>query len=169
MRRHDDIDPRLSSWLEAEAREDDSRADDALRGLFATLPRGRAPMGFADRVMARAAAPAPWPLERLAAALLLLCGAALAVTPLWLGALWERVEPQAAVSWLASLTVRAMAAVAELAPLGVALAKVARWLSLAGTTPEVLTFLAFCALLAATAGRLLVSVLDERSAGHAQV
>ena len=168
MRRHSDIDPRLSRWLEAEALQDERGADEALQGLFATLPRRPAPVGFADRVMARAAAPAPWPLERLVLGLLLLCAAAVAVTPLWLGALWERTAPQVVVEWLAGLLVRAAVAIGDLAPIGVAFAKVARWLMLAGTTPEVLTFLAFCALLAATAGRLLMSVLEERSAGHAQ-
>ena len=162
-------DPRLTRWLEAEARQDEARAEEALLGLVATLPRAKAPAGFAARVMARAAAPAPWPLERAALVLLLLCGAALAATPLWLGAVWARFEPQAVIAGFDTLAARFGVAIGELVPLGIAFAKVARWLSLAGASPEVLTFLAFCALLATTAGRLLVSLLDERSAGHAQV
>jgi hypothetical protein len=167
--RHGIKDPRLTRWLEAEARRDEGTAEEALLGLVATLPRATAPAGFAARVMARAAAPVPWPLERAALVLLLLCGAALAATPLWLGALWARFEPQALVATLDGVVARLGLLIGELVPLGIAFAKVARWLSLAGATPEVLGFLAFCALLAATAGRLLVSLLDERSAGHAQV
>ena len=167
--RHPDRDPRLSRWLEAETRDEERAAEDALVSLFAALPRGRAPGGFADRVLARAAAaPPPWPLERAAFALLLLCGAALAATPVWIAAAWERLEPGAWIATGAELLVRLASGLAELAALGAVLVKAARWLSLAGATPEVLGFLALCALLAATAGRLLLPLLDERSAGHAQ-
>jgi hypothetical protein len=164
---HDD--PRLLAWLEAEASDDAAGADEALRMLFAEMPRQRAPEGLVARVMAETAAlPPPFPLERLAVGLLLLCAVALSVTPLWLGDLWERLSPQFVLAGLADGLVWFADAVAALAPLGLALVKAVSWLSAVGGTPEVLTFLASCVLLAGTAGRLLVSVLEERSAGHAQ-
>lgn len=167
--RHPDPDPRLSRWLEAEAHDDERAAEDALVSLFAAMPRGKAPAGFAGRVLARAAAmPPPWPLERAALALLLLCAAALAATPVWIAAAWERLEPGAWIAAGVEVVVHLASALAELVAIGALAVKAARWLSLAGATPEVLGFLALCALLAATAGRLLVSLLDERSAGHAQ-
>jgi hypothetical protein len=166
--RHRDTHPKLERWLAAEAHDDQWESEEALRELFATLPRSAAPAGFADRVMARAAAPAPWPLERAALALLLLCGASLGAAQLWLAFAWERFEPQAWIAAGTGLFVRLATALGDLAAVGAVLVKAARWLALAGATPEVLAFLAGCALLAATAGRLLVSMLDERSAGHAQ-
>jgi hypothetical protein len=162
-------DPRIARWLEAEAHDEDGQAEAALRDLFSALPRPGLPSAFADRVLARVAAePAPWPLERAAACLLLLCGVALAGTRLWLPAVWTHFEPGSWIGAGADLLVGLAQALAALAPLWKGAVKVAEWVALAGASPQVLALLAACALLAATAGRMLLAVLEERSPGHAQ-
>ena len=171
-------DPRLTRWLQAEARGEEAAAektaDAALSQLFAVLPRTAVPIGFADRVMARVMAGelarrAAWPLERAALWLLAVCAAALSLLPRWLPGLLDRLNPETWIDGLATLFVRAAHAVAALAQRWEALAGIARWTALAAGSPQVLAAVALCALLAATAGRLLLGVLDERSAGHAQV
>ena len=167
--------PRLTRWLDAESRGDERAAEAAFARLFAALPRPAAPAGFAERVLTRleraaveeAARPAAWPLERAALWLLAACAAALALLPRWLPGAWDRLAPETWAGAMASLLVRAAHAVAALAPLWEGLTRVARWLALAAGSPQVLTAVALCALLAATAGRLLWGLLDERSAGHA--
>jgi hypothetical protein len=162
-------DPRLARWLDAEAGQDELQAETALCDLFATMPRGSLGPAFADRVLARIAAePAPWPLERAAACLLLLCGVALAGTRLWLPLAWARFEPEAWIAAAVSLVVRLGQGIATLAPVWEATTKVVGWVALAGSSPQVLGLLAACALLATTASRLLFAVLDERSSGHAR-
>lgn len=162
-------DPRIERWLSAEAREDGPEAETALRDLFGTLPAPRLAPSFADRVLARVAAePAPWPLERAAACLLLLCGLALAGTRLWLPVVWRHVSLEDWISAGAALVLRLAHAVAALAPAWEAVEKVAGWAALAGSSPQVLALLALCALLSTTAGHLLLAVLGERSSGHAQ-
>ena len=171
-------DPRLTRWLQAEARGEEAAAETAanaaLSPLFAALPRTAVPIGFADRVMARVAAAelakrASWPLERAALWLLAVCAAALSLLPRWLPGLLDRLNPETWIDGLADLLVRAAHAVAALAPLWEGLARIARWIALAAGSPQVVAAVALCALLAATAGRLLLGLLDERSAGHAQV
>ena len=81
----------------------------------------------------------------------------------------DLLAPETWVGGLATLLVRAAHAVAALLPLWEGIAKVARWVALAAGSPQALAAVALCSLLAATAGRLLMGVLDERSAGHAQV
>ncbi len=171
-------DPRLTRWLQAEARGEEATAektaDAALSQLFATLPRTAVPAGFADRIMARVAAGelaerAYWPLERAALWLLAVCAAAISLLPRWLPGLLDRLNPETWIDGLATLFVRAAHAVAALAQLWEALAGIARWIALAAGSPQVLAAVALCALLAATAGRLLLGLLDERSAGHAQI
>jgi hypothetical protein len=165
-------DPTLFRWLAAEARDAEAAAEAAFAELFATLPPPVVPLGFADRVLQRVAAEAgraPWPLERAALWLLAACAGALALLPRWLPRVWDRLAPETWVSALAELLVRLAHAVAALAPLWEGLARVARWAALAAGSPQVITAVALCALLAATAGRLLVGLLDERSSGHVQV
>ena len=163
-----DPDPRIARWLVAEAREDEREAESALRELFGTLPGPRLAPSFADRVMARVAAePAPWPLERAAACLLLLCGLALAGTRLWLPVVWEHLSVDGWVSAAATLVLWLARAVAAFAPLWEMAGKVAGWAALAGSSPQVLALLALCALLCSAAGHLLLAVLGERSSGHA--
>jgi hypothetical protein len=162
-------DPRIARWLEAEAREDEREAESALQDLFGTLPRPGLSPAFADRVLARVAAePAPWPLEQAAACLLLLCGMALAATRLWLPVLWDHLSPETWFSAGAGLVVRLAQAIAALAPVWEAAGKVAGWAALAGSSPQVLALLATCGLLSTVAGHLLLTVLGERSSGHAQ-
>ncbi|HEV8238033.1 MAG TPA: hypothetical protein VGS57_01540 [Thermoanaerobaculia bacterium] len=159
-------------WLDAEARGEEAAAERAFAQLFAALPRPAAPAGFADRVMARMAgelARPAWPLERAALWLLAVCAAALYLVPRWLPELWDRLAPETWIGGLATLLVRTAHAVAALLPLWEGFARVARWVALAAGSPQVLAAVALCALLAATAGRLLLGVLDERSASHAQV
>ncbi len=161
-------------WLDAEARGEERAAEAAFAELFAALPRPAVPAGFADRVMARMAAgglverPA-WPLERAALWLLAVCAAALSLLPRWLPGTWDRLAPETWAGGLATLLVRAAHAVAAFLPVWEGIVRVARWTALAAGSPQVLAAVALCALLAATAGRLLLGVLDERSAGHAQV
>jgi hypothetical protein len=171
-------DPRLSRWLQTEARGEEAAAekaaDAALSQLFAALPRTAVPAGFADRIMARVASGelaerAYWPLERAALWLLAVCAAALLLLPRWLPGLLDRLNPETWIDGLATLFVRAAHAVAALAQLWEGLASIARWIALVAGSPQVLAAVALCALLAATAGRLLLGLLDERSAGHAQV
>jgi len=168
-------DPRFSRWLAAEAGGEEAAAEAAFARLFAALPPAAAPAGFADRVMARVAAEqaslvrATWPLERAALWLLAACAAALSFLPSWLPSLWDRLDPATWAAGLATLLVRVAHAVATLAPLWEALSRVARWTALAAGSPQVVAAVALCALLAATAGRLLLGLLDERSSGHAQV
>lgn len=165
-----DRDPRLTRWVAAEAREDEGEAEAALRELFGTLPAPRLAPSFADRVMARVAAePAPPPLERVAAWLLLACGLALAGTRLWLPLVWEHLSPEAWISAGAELVLRVAHLIAALASVWELAGRVAGWAAMAGSSPQVLTLLALCALLSTTAGRLLLAVLGERSSGHAQV
>ena len=164
--------PLMHRWLDAESRGEEAAAEAAFARVFASLPRGAAPAGFADRVMARVASAAverAWPLERAALWLLAVCAAALGLVPRWLPEVWDRLAPETWVGGLATLLVRAAHAVAALLPLWEGFARVARWVALAAGSPQVLAAVALCALLAATAGRLLLGVLDERSAGHAQV
>jgi hypothetical protein len=170
MRRQpQDQDDLMTRWLAAEAGDEADDAERALSDLFGAMPRPAVPAGLADRVLARVAAePAPWPLERAALSLLLLCGVALAATPLWLPLVWERLDPGGWIEAGVDLLVRGAQVVAALAPVWDAVAKVARWLSLAGASPQVLALLAASTLLAAGAGRLLVAFLvEERSSGHA--
>jgi len=166
----------LGRWLDAESRAEDAAAEAAFARLFAALPRPAAPAGFADRVMIRmtemaagTALERAWPLERAALWLLAVCAAALSLVPRWLPGTWELLAPETWVGGLATLLVRTAHAVAALLPLWEGIAKVARWVALAAGSPQVLAAVALCALLAATAGRLLLGVLDERSAGHAHV
>ena len=163
----------LTSWLDAEAKGEEAAAERAFAELFAALPRPAAPAGFADRLMSRMAsgelARPAWPLERAALWLLAVCAAAVALVPRWLPEIWDYVAPERWFGGLASLLVRAAHAVAALLPLWEGIAKVARWVALAAGSPQALAAVALCSLLAATAGRLLMGVLDERSAGHAQV
>lgn len=172
MRSHDNH-HLTTRWLDAEARGEEAAAERAFAELFASLPRPAAPAGFADRLMARMvtgelARPA-WPLERAALWLLAVCAAAIYLVPRWLPEIWGYVAPERWFGGLASLLVRAAHAVAALLPLGEGIVRVARWVALAAGSPQVLAAVALCTLLAATAGRLLMGVLDERSAGHAQV
>lgn len=174
-------DPRLTPWLQAEACGEEAAAEKAadatLSQLFAALPRTAVPAGFADRIMLRVeqvaagelAERAYWPLERAALWLLAVCAAAISLLPRWLPGLLDRLNPETWIDGLATLFVRAAHAVAALAQLWEALAGIARWIALAAGSPQVLAAVALCALLAATAGRLLLGLLDERSAGHAQV
>jgi hypothetical protein len=172
-------DPNLTRWLDAESRGEEAAAEAAFARVFAALPRSGAPAGFADRVMARtalrmtemagAAVERAWPLERAALWLLAVCAAALSLLPRWLPGLWDRLAPETWIGGLATLLVRAAHAVAALLQLWEGIAKVARWVALAAGSPQVLAAVALCTLLAATAGRLLLGVLDERSAGHAHV
>lgn len=173
--RHPNPDPRLSRWLAAEARGEEDQAEAACTELFAALPLPVVPAGFAGRVLARVALEAAlgrqssWPLERAALWLLAACAGALALLPSWLPGFWGVLAPATWVGGLADLLIRAAHAVAALAPLWEAFTRVARWMSLAAGSPQVVTAVALCALLAATAGRLLFGLLDERSSGHAQV
>jgi len=163
----------LARWLDAEARGEEAAAERAFAELFAALPRPAAPAGFADRLLARMAtgelARPAWPLERAALWLLAVCAAALSLLPRWLPEIWGLITPETWVGGLATLLVRSAHAVAALLPLWEGIAKVARWVALAAGSPQALAAVALCSLLAATAGRLLMGVLDERSAGHAQV
>jgi hypothetical protein len=173
MRAHTPRDPRLSRWLAAEARGEEGPAEAAFAELFAALPQPPVPAGFAGRVLARVAAEGAlrpsWPLERAALWLFAACAAALAILPEWLPGVWDRLAPHSWVGGLAELLIGIAHAVAALAPLWEAFTRVARWTALAAGSPQVITAVALCALLAATAGRLLFGVLDERSSGHAQV
>lgn len=155
-------------WLAAEAADDERYAEQALVDVFASLPPPRLPASFADRVVARLAAePRPWPLEQAALSLLLLCGLSLAAAPFWLPALWQRVQPAGWVEVAVDLLVRLAQGIATLAPLWEGVARVARWLALAGQSPQVLSLLAASGLLAATSARLLFAFLtEERSPGH---
>ncbi|HXT51740.1 MAG TPA: hypothetical protein VN811_11895 [Thermoanaerobaculia bacterium] len=168
-------DPHLTRWLDAESRGEEATAEAAFARVFAALPRPTAPAGFADRVMLRtaqmagAAVERAWPLEKAALWLLAVCAAALGLLPRWLPGVWNSLAPETWVGGLATLLVRVAHAVAALLPLWEGFAKVARWVALAAGSPQVLAAVALCTLLAATAGRLLLGVLDERSAGHVQV
>jgi hypothetical protein len=163
----------LTRWLDAEARGEEAAAERAFAELFAALPRPAAPAGFADRLMARMAtgelARPAWPLERAALWLLAVCAAALSLVPRWLPEIWSYLAPETWIGGLASLLVRAAHAVAALLPVWEGMLRVARWVALAAGSPQALATVALCTLLAATAGRLLLGVLDERSAGHAHV
>ena len=162
-------DPKIAGWLAAEAREDERDAEATLRDLFGALPAPRLAPSFADRVLARVAAePAPPPLERAAACLLLLCGLALAGTRLWLPVLWGHLSVDGLVSAGSWVVLRLAHLVAALAPFWELAGKVAGWAALASSSPQVLALLALCALLSTTAGHLLLSVLGERSSGHAR-
>src|SRR5438105_1858595 len=100
------LDPTMRRWLRAEGRDEESPAELALAELFAALPRPVAPGGFGDRVLARLAmAPAPWPLERAALWLLLVCGAALTLLPRWLPAVGHWLAPESLVAGFATLLV----------------------------------------------------------------
>jgi hypothetical protein len=173
--RHETQDPRLSRWQAAELRGDEAAAERAFAELFAALPGPGLPAGFADRVLARVAADgtlsqrSPWPLEQAALGLLAICAAALGLLPHWLPRLWDRLAPESWVGAATDLLVAAARGVATLAPLWEALLRVARWTLLAAGSPQALAAVALCCLLAASAGRLLVALLDERSSGHAQV
>ena len=173
MRDSHDNNHHLTRWLDAEARGEEAAAERAFAELFAALPRPAAPAGFADRLLARMAtgelARPAWPLERAALWLLAVCAAALYLLPRWLPEVWDRLAPETWIGGLATLLVRAAHAVAAVLPLWEGFARVARWVALAAGSPQVLAAVALCALLAATAGRLLLGVLDERSASHAQV
>ena len=179
MRDSHNNDPNLTRWLDAESRGEDAAAEAAFARVFAALPRSGAPAGFADRVMARtalrmtemagAAVERAWPLERAALWLLAVCAAAISLLPRWLPGLLDRLNPETWIDGLATLFVRAAHALAALAQLWEGLASIARWIALVAGSPQVLAAVALCALLAATAGRLLLGLLDERSAGHAQV
>jgi len=165
-------DPRnsLRQWLDAETSGDDATAERALGEAFRALPRPLLPAGFAARVMQKVAEQqAAWPLERAALWLLVTCAAALACVPLWLPGLWARVEPAAWIARGAELVVLLARGLATLAPVWEALLRVGHWTALALTAPPALLFVAFCGLLAASAARLLVSLLEERSSAHAQV
>jgi hypothetical protein len=165
-------DPRISRWLAAEARGEETAADRALSELFGELPRPIVPEGFADRVMARVAVEAArtgWRLEHVALGLLAACAGALALLPRWLPGLSSHLAPGAVVSALATLLVQLAHAVAALAPLWEGFVRVCGWVALTAASPQVLTAVALSTLLAAMAGRLLFALLDERSSGHAQV
>jgi hypothetical protein len=165
-------DPRISRWLAAEARGEETAADRALTHLFAELPRPIVPEGFADRVMARVAADAArtgWKLEQVALGLLAACAGALVLLPRWLPGVASHLSSGALVSGLASLLVHLAHGVALLAPLWEGFVRVCGWVALTASSPQVLTAVALSTLLAAMAGRLLVALLDERSSGHAQV
>jgi hypothetical protein len=179
MMRHQTQDPRLSRRLAAEQRGDEAGAERAFAELFAALPPPGLPSGFADAVLARVAAEgalagalgrrAIWPLEQVALGLLAICAAALGLLPHWLPQLWDRLAPESWVGTITDLLVGVARGLAALAPLWESLVRVARWTLLAAGSPQVLAAVALCCLLAATAGRLLVVLLDERSSGHAQV
>ncbi len=167
--------PRLRRWLSAEARGEEAAAEAAFAALFGSLPRPAVPAGFAERVLARVAteaallAPVPWRLERLALWLLAVCAGSLGLAPRWLPRAWELLAPQTWPSALAQALVHVARWVAALAPLWEGLARVVRWTALAAASPQALAAVALCGLLAATAGRFLLGLLDERSAGHAQL
>jgi hypothetical protein len=165
-------DPRISRWLAAEARGEETAANRALTELFGELPRPIVPEGFADRVMARVAADAArtgWRLEQVALGLLAACAGALLLLPRWLPGLAAHLSPGAIVGGLAALLVRLAHAVALLAPIWEGFVRVCGWVALTAASPQVLTAVALSTLLAAMAGRLLFALLDERSSGHAQV
>jgi hypothetical protein len=170
--RHPDQDTPLRHWLDAESRDDDAAAEGALGALFvASLPRPGLPAGFAQRVLLRVASErVAWPLERAALWLLAACAAGLALLPLWLPRVLDGLAPETLVSHLAGGLVLGARALAAVAPFWEALQRVGHWVALASSAPPALLFIAVCGLLAASAGRLLASLLDaERSSGHAQV
>ena len=163
----------LRRWLDAEARGEDAAAERALAEAMAALPRPLLSAGFAERVLRQVALapalPAPWRLERAALGLLVACAAALSALPLWLPRAWAWLSPERWIESVTTLLVGGARLLAHLAPLWEALVHIGAWTALALSAPPALLALALCGLLAAMAGRLLVSLLDERSSGHAQV
>ncbi|MCG8458044.1 MAG: hypothetical protein MI919_17340 [Holophagales bacterium] len=164
----------LRRWLEAERRADsDSAVEEALFGLFASLPGPEPGRGFADRVLLRAGLlPAVADLGRAAristAAALLLTGVACAFLLPWMGSLLTLIEPAellAAISTLPGLVIRAGV---ELLQLGQLVAGIGRIFWLVATSPQVLGSLCVLTGLSAFLCRWLVLLLtSDRSPSHA--